>query len=82
MNEAMDTASFEERVRARAYELWESEGRPAGRDEEHWYASEEATRAELALAVPAKAPKAKAAPRGKKAALKPAATAAQMATRH
>ncbi len=28
--------ALEEAVRARAYELWESEGRPIGRDTEHW----------------------------------------------
>lgn len=26
----------EERVRRRAYEIWEREGRPEGRHEEHW----------------------------------------------
>lgn len=26
----------EERIRRRAYDIWESEGRPHGRDEEHW----------------------------------------------
>ncbi len=31
----MDPA-VEERIRARAYEIWEEEGRPAGRDVEHW----------------------------------------------
>jgi hypothetical protein len=31
----MDT-SLEDRVRARAYEIWEIEGRPSGRDQEHW----------------------------------------------
>ncbi len=30
---------FEEVVRARAYALWESEGRPNGRDAEHWLRS-------------------------------------------
>ncbi len=81
MNEATHTANFEELVRARAYELWESEGRPLGRDAEHWLASEQATRAELALAAPAKAPKPKAAPR-KKPAVKAAALGLQTATRH
>ena len=64
---------FESRVRARAYALWESEGRPAGRDAEHWLVSEQATRAELAATAdpaPKKAAKPKAAPR-KKAAPKP-----------
>jgi DUF2934 family protein len=30
------TADFEERVRKRAYLLWEREGRPNGRADEHW----------------------------------------------
>jgi len=54
MNEAFNTPGFEQRVRDRAYALWESEGRPLGRDAEHWRMSEEATRAELAKAAPAK----------------------------
>jgi hypothetical protein len=29
-------ASLEERVRERAYQLWVEEGRPAGRDRDHW----------------------------------------------
>jgi Protein of unknown function (DUF2934) len=29
-----------ERVRLRAYELWESEGRPAGREYDHWLQAE------------------------------------------
>ncbi|AZO41512.1 DUF2934 domain-containing protein [Mesorhizobium sp. M7D.F.Ca.US.005.01.1.1] len=28
--------SREERIKRRAYEIWEREGRPAGREEEHW----------------------------------------------
>lgn len=31
----MNTA-IEERIRTRAYELWESEGRPDGREIDHW----------------------------------------------
>jgi hypothetical protein len=35
-----------ERIRRRAYELWESEGRPEGRQHAHWYQAEmEITRA-------------------------------------
>ncbi len=30
----------EQGIRARAYELWESEGRPLGRDFDHWRRSE------------------------------------------
>jgi hypothetical protein len=29
-----------ERVRRRAYELWESQGRPAGREYDHWLQAE------------------------------------------
>ena len=84
MNEATHITDFENLVRARAYELWESEGRPFGRDAEHWLASEEATRAELdsaALAMTVKAQKPKAAPR-KKPVVKRAASALETATRH
>jgi hypothetical protein len=31
----MDPA-VEARIRARAYEIWQEEGRPTGRDVEHW----------------------------------------------
>jgi hypothetical protein len=27
---------LEEKIRARAYEIWEKEGRPEGREREHW----------------------------------------------
>ena len=33
----------EKRVRDRAYEIWESEGRPAGRESEHWEQAERET---------------------------------------
>jgi hypothetical protein len=43
---------FEEVVRARAYAIWESEGRPNGRDAEHWLRSmEEVRRLRLAQAA-------------------------------
>ncbi len=29
-----------ERIRLRAYEIWEREGRPYGRDQEHWAQAE------------------------------------------
>ena len=32
---AMDTGR-EDRIRKRAHEIWESEGRPEGREREHW----------------------------------------------
>jgi hypothetical protein len=31
---------YHERVQARAYEIWEQEGRPHGRDDEHWRQAE------------------------------------------
>ena len=65
MDHAMDIASFEQRVRDRAYALWENEGRPSGRDAEHWRLSEEATLAEMMEAVPAIAAKPKAISRKK-----------------
>jgi Protein of unknown function (DUF2934) len=36
----------EQRVRARAYEIWEREGRPRGRDQDHWYQAERELAAE------------------------------------
>lgn len=33
--------SREERVMHRAYEIWEREGRPQGRQEEHWRRAEQ-----------------------------------------
>lgn len=34
------TGDLEERIRQRAYELYEQEGRQAGRDEEYWLRAE------------------------------------------
>ena len=34
-------ASLQEQIARRAHELWEQEGRPPGRDREHWLAAEE-----------------------------------------
>jgi hypothetical protein len=56
MSETMMTAGFDEMVRTRAYALWESEGRPLGRDAEHWLQSEEEARRELQRTATAKAP--------------------------
>jgi hypothetical protein len=33
----MQVASQEAAIRERAYAIWEAEGRPDGRDWEHWY---------------------------------------------
>jgi hypothetical protein len=43
----MDEA-WQRRVRERAYALWEREGRPEGRAEEHWFRAEAELRAEEA----------------------------------
>jgi hypothetical protein len=32
----MDNISREEKIRVRAYELWEKDGSPAGRADEYW----------------------------------------------
>jgi len=53
---------FEDIVRHRAYALWESEGRPCGRDAEHWRISEDRTRAELTGPSPKKAARKAASP--------------------
>ena len=54
MHQSVNLPAFEQRVRERAYALWEREGRPFGRDAEHWRVSEEATLADLRAAAPAK----------------------------
>jgi hypothetical protein len=41
----LDTAA-EQRIRERAYHLWEADGRPHGRDTEYWERAEELTRME------------------------------------
>lgn len=38
-----DTRNQEELIRKRAYRIWEEEGRPTGKDKEHW----ERARAEI-----------------------------------
>ena len=79
MSETMTTAGLDEIVRARAYALWESEGRPFGRDTEHWRMCEEEARKELERFATPKAKsqsKPKAAP-GKKASMKRAAMGAE-----
>ena len=32
----MDDADLERRIRERAFKIWSDEGRPEGRDKEHW----------------------------------------------
>ncbi len=41
MDTMIEPAVFEDTVRIRAYALWESEGRPNGRDAEHWFRCQE-----------------------------------------
>ena len=67
MNDPISLSGFAELVRNRAYALWEDEGRPFGRDAEHWRLSEEAIRADLAVAAAPKAAKKAKAPARKKA---------------
>ncbi len=43
-------------IQRRAYEIWEREGRPSGRDFDHWLAAEAELAAERAQAPPAGAP--------------------------
>ncbi|WP_025291649.1 DUF2934 domain-containing protein [Sphingomonas sanxanigenens] len=45
----------ERRVRDRAYALWEREGRPAGRQDEHWFRASREIEAETLSAEPAPA---------------------------
>ena len=40
------TVSLEDRIRARAQELWEQEGRPDGKAEEHWRQASQEVREE------------------------------------
>ena len=41
-------------VRTRAYEIWEAEGRPAGRETEHWLKALHETAAAMAAPTPKK----------------------------
>ncbi len=77
MYDPISLPGFQERVRTRAYALWESEGHPVGRDVEHWRLCEDGLRAEIATAAApmAVAVKAKAPARKKTPARQPAAVA-------
>lgn len=64
------------KVSRKAYEIWEAEGRPHGRDQEHWHRA----RAEVDAEKPAKPKRATAKPAAAKpAAAKPAAAKAKPA---
>lgn len=55
-------AGREEEIKARAYDIWEREGRPAGREREHWdQARREIEAEQAAAAVPAEPKRRKAA---------------------
>jgi len=36
MSAMADESELEQRIRARAYKIWLDEGRPEGRDQQHW----------------------------------------------
>jgi hypothetical protein len=41
-----------ERIRTRAYQIWEQEGRPHGRDREHWHEAERQLAVEFRIGYP------------------------------
>jgi len=41
-----------ERIRTRAYQIWEQEGRPHGRDREHWHEAERQLAVEFRIGFP------------------------------
>ena len=47
----------EDQIRQKAYELWEADGRPEGRDEDYWFRSAHALQ-HLEAAKPSKRPRA------------------------
>jgi Protein of unknown function (DUF2934) len=66
MTDGEKNASPEESVRARAYALWEEEGKPDGKHLEHWRRAASETAPELAPArAPTKAPPARRNGKGK-----------------
>ncbi len=66
--------SREQIVRDTAYAIWEAEGKPVGRNAEHWRQAEERVATSLSASPDARAAKPKTAAR------KPAATAKPKAT--
>ena len=52
----------EDKVRARAHAIWESEGQPSGRDQEHWEQAAQEIERQDALSMDDVAPSADAAP--------------------
>jgi hypothetical protein len=47
-----NTSDFERRIRDRAHEMWEADGRPEGREEQYWLRATEAIAAEGDSAYP------------------------------
>jgi hypothetical protein len=47
-----DAPDLDERIRERAYHLWEVEGYPEGRAEEYWYRAQELLEDEMQSAYP------------------------------
>jgi hypothetical protein len=43
---------LEQRIRQRAHQIWEEEGRPEGRDQEHWCRAEQETTLHQSTAPP------------------------------
>ena len=71
----MDSWNNEDRVRVRAYHLWEAEGRPEGREGEFWARALQFEQQESAPAQASGPPKAKRAATAKSSPAKPAKTA-------
>jgi hypothetical protein len=47
-----DDRDLERRIRERAFEMWEAEGRPEGRADEYWHRARERIEAETQSAYP------------------------------
>ena len=70
-------SDLQERIRQRAHAIWEREGRPSGRDQDHWRDAESELARDEAAAAPAR-PAAKK-PRAAKSGAKSTATPAKRA---
>jgi len=60
-------SDLEDKIRARAHEIWVSEGYPEGCAEQHWLSAQAMIMEEMAEAVVARKPAKTRAPRAKKA---------------
>lgn len=76
-NSMADTDDIQERIRRRAHELWESEGRPHGRDSDHWTQAEAEVRGAGALEPTGKVAGSRKKPSSSKAAGKSTRAAAE-----